>query len=183
MSRRVVIPLAVILLALASLAAVAAVATTAAPTFQVTPQLHHLGNEGYFMIFLPRTEHTPPLPPAVAVRVVEGDAWLVSVRTKTIPDGSHSAATTTGQELIVCGRFARPGPVRLAILGRTAGDSVKPLMNLSFIIPNGRTAKILTPMSAASGPASSRPSWRTPTPGAGIHSATTGNWPSPRATD
>jgi len=141
MPRKVVIPLIVVLLIIASLAAVAAVGTTAAPTLHVVPQLHHQGGDGYFRVSITPPEHSPPLPPALMVKVVEGDSWLVNVQAKAHPERSPAGTETgkesaaTERELVVCGRFDSPGPVRLAILGRAAGNSYKPLMNLSFSIP------------------------------------------------
>jgi len=145
MSRHLIIPSIILALVVASLAAMAAMGTTAAPTLHVTPQVHKEGSEGYFRLSVPLTGQAPPLSPGLAIRIVEGDVWLVTARAPSSfdcqnkeGDGEASAAVT--RELVVTGRFAGPGPVRMTILDRAANDSFKPLMNLSFSIPAGEAA-------------------------------------------
>jgi len=143
MPRRLVISLVIIILVALSLAAVAAVETLSTPTLQVTPLVHSEGNEGYFRLSVPLPHDTLPL--AVTARVMDGDAWLVNARIPRLADRNHDeddgeiAAVAQG-EVIVTGRFRKPGPVRMVILGQTANGPFKTLMNLAVTIPGSREA-------------------------------------------
>jgi hypothetical protein len=152
MSRRYVILVVIIVLVTASLAAVAAMGTIATPTLQVTPQSHREGTEGYFRLTVPLPDHSPPLPLAVLARVADGDAWLVTAQAPLSVsmnhiEGDEESPPSAKREVIVTGRFGKPGPVRLTIMGRSANESFKPVMNLSFrttggeiVAPGVRTA-------------------------------------------
>lgn len=146
MSRRFVIPLIIVVLVVASLAAMAAVGTTAVPVLQVTPQVHREGDEGYFRISVPLSGNTPAMPLGLAVKVVEGDVWLVSAQV-SLPvgggygdDDAEEAPAMVPRDVVVTGRFAKAGPARIALQGRVAGE-VKPLMNLSFQLPQGEASR------------------------------------------
>jgi len=146
MPRRLIIPLILIVLVVASMAAVAAMGTTSTPVMKVTPQVHRDGSDGYFRLSVPLPEKAPVLPLGFAIKVEEGDVWLVTARAP-LPsnrnhdeDGEGAASVPAKREVIVTGRFAKPGPVRLAIQSRAASDSFKPLMSISFSIPEGNVA-------------------------------------------
>jgi hypothetical protein len=145
MSRRYVVPLVIFVLVAASLAAVAAVGSISTPTLQVTPQIHREGTEGYFRLAVPLPDPSPPLPLAVMAKVVDGDAWLVTAQAPLPANMKHGeddeeAPSAAKREMIVSGRFGKPGPVRMTILGRTTNGPFKPIMNLSFRIPGGEMA-------------------------------------------
>lgn len=141
MSRHFVIPLIIFALVVASLAAVAAVGTTSMPMLQVTPQVHREGDEGYFRLSVPLPENALPLPLGLAVKVVEGEVWLVTAQAPSPTNRNHEAdddgVASAGREVLVTGRFTRPGPVRITIMAKADKEAFKPLMNLSFTIPSG----------------------------------------------
>lgn len=147
MSRLTVIPLIIFLLIVVSLAAMAAMGTTAAPTLQVIPQVHREEGEGFFQLSVPLPGKTPAAPMGLAVKIVEGDVWLVTAQAPLTPainpdEGVNGGSTAPAKrEVVITGRFARPGPVRMTIQGRGASDSFKPLINLSFSIPPGEAAR------------------------------------------
>ena len=146
MSRRLVIPLIVIALVVASLAAVAAIGTTSTPVLKVTPQVHREGSDGYFRLSVPLPEQAPKLPLGLAVKVEDGDVWLVTAQAPVSSNKNHDEDGEVGpsmpekRKVVVAGRFAKPGPVRLSIQSRAVSDSFKSLMNLSFSIPAGEVA-------------------------------------------
>src|SRR5512133_1680779 len=145
MSRRFVIPIIVVVLVVASLAAVAAVATTAVPLLQVVPQLHKEGEEGFFRVSVALPEHASPLPTGLTVKVVEGDVWLVAAQAPLSavmsPDEDDDGEAPAQREVVVTGRFGKAGPARVAILGRVANESCKPLMTLSFQLPEANISQ------------------------------------------
>ena len=49
----------------------------------------------------------------------------------------YEAPAVAGSTVIVTGRYAKAGPVRLALDGRDSNESFKPLLNLSFTLPDG----------------------------------------------
>jgi hypothetical protein len=140
----------VITLLIAAIVSVAAVLTTSVPEAQVIPQVHREGNNGYFRITVPLPEPASQLPMGCEVKVAEGDVWLVTA-TSPLPTDAHNdqieehaekpdSGTKTPRQMIVIGRFATPGAVRLAIQGRTSGETFKPLLNLAFTLPTGDVA-------------------------------------------
>ena len=144
MSRRFIVPLVVVVLIVASLAAMATVGITSYPAVPVTPQLHRDSDAGYFRIVVPLPEKGASGPTGVLVKVASGDAFLVNALVSTpaavVPGGEDdvgSPPVSAGRELLVTGRFARPGPVRLTVMGRTADQSFKQLMTLAFNVPAG----------------------------------------------
>lgn len=153
MSRRIIIPLLVVTLVVAALVAVAAVGTPSVPVVRVTPLVHREGNDGYFRITVPLPEPASQLPMECAVTATGGDVWLVTA-TATLPVATHrdeNAGADEGarkeapvqaapRQVIVTGRYGTPGAVRLAIQGRTNGDSFKPMLNIAFTLPAGDAA-------------------------------------------
>jgi len=142
MSRRLVLFFVIIAFAFASLAAIAAVGNTSRPTLQPAPQVHREGNEGYFRLAVPLPGDLP-VQQSFTVKVTEGDVWLVSAcppypsDRNLEEDDDEAVPKAGGREVIVTGRYAKAGPVRLALQGRVATEPFKPLLNLSFNIPGG----------------------------------------------
>lgn len=143
MLRRFFIPLMIMVLSLASLAAVAAVWTPSIPTQRQAPQVHREGGEGYFRLTVPLPAVTGSQPTAFSIKVLEGDVWLTAVQQPLSPPRDSEDGADTGSQLakgstvIVTGRYAKAEPVRLVLQGRVASETFKPLLNLSFTIPEG----------------------------------------------
>jgi len=142
MSRHLVFPLSILALFVAVLAAVAAVGTTTTATQQVMPQVHREAGEGYFRLTLPLPAVTGSQPTGFSITVKEGDVWLAHVQSPppapmADAEDADDDAQPAGRTLIVTGRYGKAGPVRMALQGRVASDSFKPLLNLAFTLPEG----------------------------------------------
>jgi hypothetical protein len=142
MSRRITIFLVLAVLALISIAAIAAVENRSIPAVTVVPQIHLDGSNGYFLATVPLPAGVPPGPLAVTAAVSSGDAYLVHVKPPSSPtlpqdggDEEEVAIASTGREVIIAGRYAKPGPVRITISGRWTQESLKPLMVVAFTLP------------------------------------------------
>lgn len=142
MSRRLVITFIIITLFAVVLAAVAAVGTTRTPTQQAVPQVHRMGNEGYFCLEVKLPVVAGPLPTGFNVAVQQGDVWLTHAQALSPPGAAEDAgddAPPPGSTVIVTGRYGKAGPVWLVLQGRVASEPFKPLLALSFILPDGDT--------------------------------------------
>src|SRR6185369_6099322 len=56
-------------------------------------------------------------------------------------DGDEGVPVAAPREVVVTGRFAKAGPARIALQGRVAGESFKPLMTLNFQLPQGEASR------------------------------------------
>lgn len=138
MPRRFFILLMIMVLSLASLAAVAAVWTPSIPTQRPSPQVHHEGGEGYFRLIVPLPAAPGPQPTGFSIKVLEGDVWLPAAQSSSSGgEDKGEAAVAAAPAVIVTGRYKKAEPVRLVLQGRVASETFKPLLNLSFTIPEG----------------------------------------------
>jgi hypothetical protein len=146
MWKRIALPLTGIGIVGLSLAAVAAVSVTAVPTRDATPQVHKSGDEGYFRIRLPLPKGAPAGPMGLAAQVESGDCRLVAAYAPYAPPGvSHREmddddeplAADDARTVTITGRYSHGGPVRLAISARAGEEALKPLLKLTFQLPDG----------------------------------------------
>lgn len=147
MSRPIALSLIIVIIVGLSLAAVAAVGVTAVPTQAVTPQIHKSGEDGYFRIQVPLPRSTPAGPVGLGVMVESGDCWLVAAQSYSAASGSHREddeddesspvpSTNNARMATVTGRYSHPGPVRLAISVRASGEAFRPVLKLTFQLPD-----------------------------------------------
>jgi hypothetical protein len=144
MSRRIIVAVVLAVIFAVSLAAVAAVGTGRSADITVTPETHRSGGEGYFRVRVPLPKGAPAGFLILTPRVEKGDMFLVTALAPLQPgqmeDEGEDAATDGAapvRMITVAGRFGRAGPARLAILARSPGASLKPLVTLSFTLPEG----------------------------------------------
>ncbi|ACM18446.1 hypothetical protein Geob_0069 [Geotalea daltonii FRC-32] len=128
-----------------SLAAVAAIGVATVPTKPVIPEVHRSGDDGYFRLQVPLPKDTPAGPMGLGVTVESGDCWLVAAQAQyenkppadRDDDAEDSPAeSATERTFTVTGRYDHGGPIRLTITARTAGESHRPLVKLSFQLPD-----------------------------------------------
>ncbi len=145
MSRRTIIAFAVATLLIGCFAAVAAVGTGGVSTAAITPEIHRVGNEGYFRLVLPLPDKAPIGPLSLVARVEEGDVYLVhamaSGQAREDQDEGEVAASPHGRTMTITGRFGKPGPARMTILARPAGGALKPLASFRFKLPAGDVSR------------------------------------------
>ncbi len=142
MSRRITIILVLAVLTLASIAAIAAVENRSIPAVTVVPHVHLDDGNGYFMATVPLPANAPSGPLGVSVAVSSGDAYLVHAQLSSAPDMDPDVeeAVVPGQaesarDLLISGRFSKPGPFRLTISARGSQEGVKPLMAVTCTPP------------------------------------------------
>ena len=151
MKRRTILVVSVTLVLAVSLAAVAGIFSSGPRPVAVTPQVHKQGAEGYFRVEAPLPADAPKGGRLFVVKVDEGDVYLAhavsEARGEASPDESETRdapaakkAAPAERTVTVTGRFSRPGPARLTVLDRAAKGEPKPLLRVSFTLPEADAA-------------------------------------------
>lgn len=141
MKKRTIILSVIITIAIGSLVAVAAIGASGPATISVTPGIHRVGQDGYFLINLPLPKDAPKGALTLTAQAEEGNVFLLNAFA-SVPqpvahdkDGEGENETFPNGTITVTGRFITPGTARLTILARPTGEEFKPLLKLVFTLP------------------------------------------------